>query len=213
MLFKNGLDLPQGGLFEPGVWSIPTAVPFMPTVLADLHVSSEEINTLCFKSVPFEARTLCGECEGTGAFRGKIGMIPCKECDEKTHCTWQELVKRELPTKAYIPCRACKGSGMVVGWDCAVCNGQKTPVEKMECLVALHKDMKTGDIITFQGQGHQAPNGLRRDGDLQIRVVRDGEHVQEREDPDTFDGGITRKQFAALVKKAISDPYGPPGTV
>ncbi|KAI7865896.1 ATPase GET3 [Spinellus fusiger] len=136
-------------------------------MLHQLKVSLEDLYLGKTSKLALQKHVLCVKCEGRG---GKEGAVQtCRSCNGQG----VRIVMRQMgPMIQQIqqPCNDCRGEGEIVNERdrCKHCVGKKIINERKILEVHIDKGMRSGQKVTFQGEGDQAPNVIP--GDIVIAI-------------------------------------------
>jgi len=113
--------------------------------------------------IPFLKK--CPNCEGRG-FKTEDLTI-CEKCGGKGQVTYRSKSLWGTIVSTYT-CDKCQGFGYIPKKLCEKCKGQRYIESEKEIEVNIPKGVEDGDILLFQGQGHEGISA--RNGDLYIKI-------------------------------------------
>jgi len=135
----------------------------------ELGVTLAQLYNGAVRRLRITRNVICSDCEGRG---GKVGARKCARCNGQGSIVRMHQIAPGMVQQVQQMCRVCDGQGEKIddGDKCKSCNGKKTKRESKVLEVHVDKGMKSGQKITFSGEGDQQP-GLDH-GDV-IMVLRE----------------------------------------
>lgn len=154
-------------------------------IAVDVEISFEEMAKGAEKEVELYKKTLCKECNGTGAKNRK--MKKCQQCNGqgKIRTTRRTILGSFAQVSM---CPNCYGRGEVPEEKCPNCGGDGTVRDYEKIKIKIPAGIENGQTIKLSGFGEAASGGgMAGDLYLNIRVKpdsifrRDGEDILSRE--------------------------------
>jgi DnaJ family protein A protein 2 len=153
-------------------------------VLFPLKVTLEDLYNGTTKKLRLTKNVICADCQGKG---GKGDSIQtCRSCKGQG----VKIIIRQLAPgmvqQMQTYCNDCNGEGKIVDPKdrCKTCEGRRTVKEKKTLEVFIHKGMRHGQRIPFQGEGDEAPDIVP--GDVVVVLQQQEHDVFKREGPNLF---------------------------
>lgn len=139
-----------------------------------INVSLEELYKGKTTKLALNKTVLCRTCEGRGGKKGAVKT--CSSC----HGQGVKFITRQMGPviqRFQTTCDECNGEGNIINPKdrCTECKGRKTVSEKKILTVHVDPGMKDGDVVTFRGEGDQAPDTIT--GDVVI-IIQEKEHPE-----------------------------------
>jgi molecular chaperone DnaJ len=163
------------------------------------------------KEITINKKTICPECNGTGAEKDGIETCPyCKGMGEVLYSQGFLSVRRTCPK--------CNGKGKIITKKCKQCGGVGYIYEKETLKVKIAQGIDTGNVIRITGYGNPGYNG-GPNGDLYIYINVKEHNFFKRNGKDIYTKipiSITQAALGAALK--IPTIWGeheleiPPGT-
>lgn len=128
------------------------------------------------KEVKYRYKKPCEPCQGTGAKEGKLQT--CSQCGGQG----QVFMRQGFMTFSQT-CPACQGTGHSVKEKCPSCKGRGYDEVEDSFSVDIPEGIDNGNKIRVSGRGNIAPEGIRGDLYLILRVetdeifIRDGDMI------------------------------------
>jgi len=173
------------------------------TLRINTTISLEEAYEGVEKTFEISRKSVCGECDGSGAENNT------KTCDE---CGGQGRVRRmeRTPfgrTETVAECPKCEGRGKVPEEACSECGGEGLVDEDETISVDIPAGIRSGQRMRLEGKGNASRSG--RNGDIELVVNVESDEEFERKDANLFttlDIGIGDAVLGAEVE--IDAPSG-----
>jgi DnaJ family protein A protein 2 len=149
--FGGGL----GGMFGGGGPS-QRGPPKARTIHHTHKVSLEDIYRGKTSKLALQRSVICKSCKGLG---GKEGAVrKCTGCDGHGMKTMMRQMGPMIQRFQTV-CPDCNGEGEIIKDKdrCKVCKGKKTVVERKVLHVNVDRGVKSGEKITYTGEGDEAP--------------------------------------------------------
>lgn len=129
----------------------------------------------CEKKVKYSYKKACDDCKGTGAKDGKLSTCP--------HCDGQGQIHMRQGFMTFAQtCPHCNGTGQAVSNKCNTCSGKGYKEIKDSFEVSIPEGVNDGNRIRVSNKGNIAPDGMRGDLYLQIKVKEDSHYVRHDDD-------------------------------
>jgi len=107
----------------------------------------------------------CPVCDGKG-FKNEDLMV-CDKCGGRGQVTYKSKSLWGTIVSTYT-CDKCQGLGYIPKKLCEKCKGQQYIQEEREIEINIPQGVEDGDILLFQGQGHEGISA--RNGDLYVKI-------------------------------------------
>eukprot|EP01063_Lacrimia_lanifica_P017457 TRINITY_DN24541_c0_g1_i1.p1 TRINITY_DN24541_c0_g1~~TRINITY_DN24541_c0_g1_i1.p1 ORF type:complete len:422 (+),score=196.91 TRINITY_DN24541_c0_g1_i1:47-1312(+) len=143
-------------------------------IVHELPVSLEDFYNGKTRKIAATRDRFCESCKGTGVKNGKereaYKCLPCKGRGVK-------IAMREFAPgfvqQMQVECHECNQKGYKIPDDviCRECNGEQIVKDRKVLEVHIEKGMKSGDHITFEGEGNEEP-GKKLPGNVIIVLGR-----------------------------------------
>lgn len=149
--FGGGL----GGMFGGGPGG-QRGPPKARTIHHTHKVSLEDIYRGKTSKLALQRSVICKSCKGVG---GKEGAVrKCAGCDGHGMKTMMRQMGPMIQRFQTV-CPDCNGEGEIIKDKdrCKVCKGKKTVVERKVLHVNVDRGVKSGEKITYTGEGDEAP--------------------------------------------------------
>jgi DnaJ family protein A protein 2 len=149
--FGGGL----GGMFGGGMGG-QRGPPKARTIQHTHKVSLEDIYRGKTSKLALQRSVICKACKGLG---GKEGAVrKCTGCDGHGMKTMMRQMGPMIQRFQTV-CPDCNGEGEIIKDKdrCKVCKGKKTVVERKVLHVNVDRGVKSGERITYAGEGDEAP--------------------------------------------------------
>lgn len=137
-------------------------------ILHQIEVSLEDFYMGKTRKLAITRDRLCSGCKGSGA--KKEGMnVTCSGCNGKGMRIMVQQLAPGFVQQMQTVCPQCKGKGTDVADKdkCTQCKGRQIQEDRKIFEVHIEKGMKTGDFVSFAGEGDQIP-GVNLAGDVII---------------------------------------------
>ncbi len=148
-----------------------------------ISISFEEAAFGCTKELKYNRIESCGECNGTGAEKGK-GIETCQRCKGSGTVTVTQKTMFGM-MQSQKTCDSCKGRGKIIKNPCQNCRGTGNIKVSKKLDVNIPAGVDDGGRICLRGQGNAGLNGGSY-GDLYIIVSLKAHEIFEREGNDLF---------------------------
>ena len=148
-----------------------------------LTITFEEAAFGCTKELKYNRIEACGDCNGTGAEKGK-GIETCQRCKGSGTVTVTQRTMFGM-MQSQKTCDSCKGRGKIIKNPCGNCRGTGNVKVSKKLDVNIPAGVDDGGRICLRGQGNTGINGGSY-GDLYIIVSLKPHEIFEREGNDLF---------------------------
>lgn len=148
-----------------------------------ISVTFEEAAFGCTKELKYNRIEACGECNGSGAEKGK-GIETCQRCKGSGTVTVTQKTMFGM-MQSQKTCDSCKGRGKIIKNPCSNCRGTGNVKVSKKLDVNIPAGVDDGGRICLRGQGNTGINGGSY-GDLYIIVSLKAHEIFEREGNDLF---------------------------
>ena len=148
-----------------------------------ITITFEEAAFGCTKELKYNRIEACGECNGTGAEKGK-GIETCQRCKGSGTVTVTQRTMFGM-MQSQKTCDSCKGRGKIIKNPCSNCRGTGNVKVSKKLDVNIPAGVDDGGRICLRGQGNTGINGGSY-GDLYIIVSLKAHEIFEREGNDLF---------------------------
>lgn len=153
----------------------------------DIAVSLElEFDEAVFgaeKTLNYQRRKVCSECEGSGA-KSASDVKKCEQCGGQGQVAQiQNTMIGQIRTVT--TCPTCGGTGEEITEKCEKCNGRKVSEETEEFKIEIPKGIPDGVTLRFRDKGHAGENGGSY-GDLFIEIEVKPHDTLERRGNDIY---------------------------
>lgn len=147
---------PMNGFFPFGQPEKPTRTQ---DVRHGLPVTLEQLYNGATRRLRITRKRRCGDCKGTGS-TDPSKVEKCETCDGIGIVMMMRQLGPGFVQQMRRPCPDCRGEGETIdaNYSCKTCNGKKLVDEKKELEVMIHKGMKNGQRITFEGEADESPD-------------------------------------------------------
>jgi len=122
-------------------------------VRCDLTLTLEEAACGVTKTVSFQRRKKCGQCNGTGAAPGSERQM-CRRCAGHGQVVQSAGILRVQTT-----CPTCRGSGTIIAKPCSKCHGSGFATARVTVDVAVPPGVEDGMRIRLRGEGEPSLEG------------------------------------------------------
>ena len=191
-IFESFADLfGGGGLFEGFFGGRGRGGPRPGNnVRADVELEFIEAARGTTKSVRYERRERCVDCQGSGAKAGS-GPQSCDLCRGRG-----QVIQSTGFIQIQTTCPRCRGQGKVIRDPCLTCRGDGRVGHRREVEVSIPAGVDDGTILRVPGEGETGEPGAP-DGDLHVVIrVRPHEFFQRRGQDVLLEVPITFTQAA-----------------
>ncbi|PIN80558.1 molecular chaperone DnaJ [Candidatus Woesearchaeota archaeon CG10_big_fil_rev_8_21_14_0_10_30_7] len=149
-------------------------------LVAEAHVTLNEVNTGVIKELKFSTLINCEDCNGQGG----TGITHCSECNG------QGSVKKAQRTPFGVfattsTCHDCQGSGKSFEDVCSACTGEGRIKSKKNVKVKIPAGVENNTRLRVTGEGEAGQKGAPN-GDLYVIVHVEDHEVFERKDNDLW---------------------------
>lgn len=143
-------------------------------VVHHLKVSLEDLYNGKTSKLALQKTVLCSGCEGVGGKKGSSKT--CEACHGNGVTIRLRQIGPGMMQQVQAVCQECGGEGEIVKEKdrCKQCKGKKTESQRKVLEVHIDKGMKSGQRVTFAGEGDQTPNVTP--GDVVI-ILEEREHA------------------------------------
>ncbi|KAF2099793.1 DnaJ-domain-containing protein [Rhizodiscina lignyota] len=173
-----------GGMFGGGMGGMRETGPRKARTISHVHkVSLEDIYRGKTSKLALQKSVICPKCEGRG---GKEGAVKkCTGCDGRGMKTMMRQMGPMIQRFQTV-CPDCQGEGEIIRDRdrCKQCQGKKTIIERKVLHVNVDRGVKSGQKITFYGDGDQMP-GVEP-GDVVFEIEQKPHPRFQRKDDDLF---------------------------
>jgi len=139
--------------------------------LEKVNVTLEDIyNEKSFK-INYKKRTICSDCEGSGA-QYKSSFIICDSCEGTGNITKVVQIGPGMISQSTSKCYKCDGVGKSIkpGEICKMCDGNKYINKNVSVTLELNKSITNGSKIVVSGGGDETV-GTDKVGDLIFEII------------------------------------------
>ena len=167
--------------------------------------------------VEFDTRSLCGNCEGSGAEPGS-DRATCPECggSGQVRITQRSLFGTVMTSST---CSRCDGEGVIIQKACSVCAGTGSVEDKARVTVEVPAGVSTGTRLRLSGRG-EAVGDRGPAGDLFVELTVVAHEDFERHDNDLShqlrlglaEATLGTRAKVPLIDGGAADLEIPPGT-
>ncbi|KAI8058618.1 hypothetical protein BDF22DRAFT_615860 [Syncephalis plumigaleata] len=145
-------------------------------VMHQLNVSLEDLFQGKTSKLALQKTVLCKGCDGKGGKEGAVRTCTaCRGSGVRVTIRQMGMMVQQMQST----CDECQGEGEIINSKdrCKDCNGRKVKQERKVLEVHIDKGMRSGQRITFHGEGDQAPGVIP--GDVVI-VIEEKPHDRFR---------------------------------
>lgn len=128
-------------------------------------VSFEQAASGTRKTLHYDCRELCSDCDGSGGARG-AEVSTCSACSGRGRVRFQQGL---LPFAVERPCSRCSGRGRVAASTCAGCRGAGLRKVRRSAEVEIPAGIESGASRIVEGAGHRVRPD-RAPGNLEILI-------------------------------------------
>ena len=143
----------------------------------DIEVSFSESAFGTERKVLIRKKTICSECNGTGAKKG-IEMKQCSVCNGtgKIHESKRSMFGSITHT---VICNECDGKGKIPKEKCSKCSGVGTTDKQEELNIKIPAGIEDGEMIRQSGAGEAIKDGASGDLYIKVHVKSDSDFRKE----------------------------------
>jgi molecular chaperone DnaJ len=135
------------------------------------------------KIIQYKRRTICKDCNGSGAKNG-TSTETCSDCHGEGRVTQiQRTFIGSIRTTSV--CSRCGGSGKVIREKCETCGGRGFSESTEELKLRIPKGTPDGLVLRFREKGHAGVNGGGY-GDLYVQIDVKPHQLFERRGDDIY---------------------------
>lgn len=128
------------------------------------HLSLEEAYNGCVKKIRYRRYVVCDECHGSGMTKDSKRKT-CRACGGSGTIVGGNGFFTHMQT-----CPTCGGSGHVIENPCKKCHGNGLVENVEEREITIPKGVSDNMMLTFHGLGNYPPHGNGECGDLNISI-------------------------------------------
>ncbi len=146
-----------------------------------IEISLQEASEGVKKDISYARNRACEHCGGSGD-DPNAGKRTCPTCGGRGQV---KKVKRMGPMafQTVIPCKECKGRGIIAEKPCSECQGKGNHRAKENIKADIPAGIESGMRIHLSGMGEYGPDGP---GDLFVRVIVKDHEYFNREGPNLW---------------------------